>query len=185
MEQGLFRPSLTPTSSSLAGPLLTAPPHPLARQRLPRAEAAAGRAEAALAALWCAPSTAHLQPATEARTQEALSRSKTKDGASSSEGIRHTHRRAHPHMHTHTATHPHTLTCSHTLIRTHSRLNNKDISSPFLYPPPPSKGIHLALQWQPQSFRPSGNSSTEELCQAGGEDSQGQGKGAEDEAAAR
>ena len=44
----------------------------------------------------------------------------------------------------------------------HSRLNNKDTSSPFLYPLPLPERILLALQGQPQTFRPSGNSSPEE-----------------------
>lgn len=73
-------------------------------------------------------------------------------------------------MHSHTDSHTHD---THTLDLTRIFL------CPFPYGPPPTEGIHLALRWQPQSFAPSGNTSGEAPCQAGGEDSQGQRQGGE------
>ena len=64
-----------------------------------RGEAEAGRAGAALVSS----GAAHCPPTTssEARSQETLSRSKTKDRGSSSDGIGHTHTDVHTHRCTH------------------------------------------------------------------------------------
>lgn len=82
----------------------------------------------------------------------------------------HTFLHAYPHMLKHTHTHFLTYTNTQTL-------GEQGPIVPLPSGPASTKGIHLAFQWQPQSSEPSGNTSTSELCQAGGEDSQGQGKG--------
>lgn len=59
---------LTSASFSPAGPLLSAPPHPLAGEQLPRAETVAERGEATLA-LIATPSPTHLPTALLGRQQ--------------------------------------------------------------------------------------------------------------------
>lgn len=157
-------------------------------------EAAAGRAEAALAScgglplLTCTPPWepgvrglwAEVRPETDVIFQLREHSIHT---------LTHTDMHAriltHPHIRTHACTyvhihaHSHTYThaCTHTDSHTHDT-HTLDLTRiflcPFPYGPPPTEGIHLALRWQPQSFAPSGNTSGEAPCQAGGEDSQGQ-----------
>lgn len=85
----------------------------------------------------------------------------------------------HPHIRTHSRPQSYIHTCMHSHTDSHTHdTHTLDLTRiflcPFPYGPPPTEGIHLALRWQPQSFAPSGNTSGEAPCQAGGEDSQGQ-----------
>lgn len=87
---------------------------------------------------------------------------------------------SHTHILTYTCpnatTHSDTLTC----FLTHKHAYTLDkLGRIFPLPsrPIPTQGIHLSFQWQPQSSKPSGNTGPAELCQAGGEDSQGQRRG--------